>query len=171
MEGARPWPVDPDYGATPDGRVFRLVDLGPRKRRKEMTQHLLKRGYFTVHIDGRHVYVHRIVAQCFLPNPDGKPYVAHNDGVKTNNHVGNLRWATSRENNHDMDLHGTRTVGEACSHAILTEAKVFEIRALVVGKPKRVPPLHKEVARQYGVTRECITRIANGDRWKHAIAP
>ena len=44
-------------------------------------------------------YIHRLVAQAFITNLEGKLLVDHCDGDKTNNCVSNLRWATKSENN------------------------------------------------------------------------
>lgn len=172
MAERKPFPPDPRYSVTDDGRVFRDVHVGHHGTVRELTQHVSKRGYYIVHFElrGKTWPVHRMVALTFIPNPDDKPEVAHNDGVKLNNDKSNLRWATRQENSDDIDRHGTRAQGEGHPSHILTEEQALEIHRLTVKKAPRQHPYHREIAERFGVTRECVTRIANENRWVHATA-
>lgn len=53
--------------------------------------------------------VHRLVADTFVPNPDGKETVNHIDGVVSNNVLNNLEWATAKEQNFHFYKNGLKT--------------------------------------------------------------
>lgn len=44
------------------------------------------------------MYIHRLVAQAFIPNPDNLPCVNHKDENPSNNNVDNLEWCTQKYN-------------------------------------------------------------------------
>lgn len=57
-----------------------------------------KEGYNVVNLKMKTHYVHRLVAEAFIPNPYNKPQVNHIDGNKLNNNIDNLEWCTGSEN-------------------------------------------------------------------------
>lgn len=55
--------------------------------------------------------VHRLVAQAFIPNSNGKKEVIHISGDKTDNRAVNLKWATRSE----KQIHRNRVLGKHSS--------------------------------------------------------
>lgn len=70
-----------------------------KRTKKRLSQNDNGSGYLQVQFaDGKNRYVHRLVAQTFLENPQNKPQVNHKDGNKLNNNLANLEWVTAGEN-------------------------------------------------------------------------
>ncbi|MBR6503165.1 MAG: HNH endonuclease [Clostridia bacterium] len=71
---------------------------------KLLSMHDNGRGYLIVSLTknnkGKKFKVHRLVAECFIDNPDNLPVVNHKDENKQNNHVNNLEWCTNDYNTH-----------------------------------------------------------------------
>jgi hypothetical protein len=85
---------DTKYLVNENGDIFRFG-----KKRK---LHINKYGYneISLSIRGKQktFLVHRMVAECYLPNHNNLPQVDHKDFNKTNNSVRNLEWVTGEEN-------------------------------------------------------------------------
>ncbi len=96
----------PDYLVTVDGKVFSLHTM------RFLKLHKNDNGYFRVKLDGKLHYIHRVVAETYIPNLEKKATVNHMDGDKHNNMLCNLEWATSSENMQHACNTGLRPVSE-----------------------------------------------------------
>lgn len=115
--------------------------------------------------------VHRLVAECYIPNPENKPQVNHKDGNKQNNHYSNLEWVTIKENINHSWLNGLsranygnkNSQGEKCSKSKLKECDIIEIRRLYQTNEYT----YKDLASKYKVGISAINKILNYKTWKH----
>jgi hypothetical protein len=68
---------------------------------KEKKETLNSEGYYTTNLDQHNYKKHRIIALQWIPNPEFKPMIDHINHQRSDNHIENLRWATSKDNNNN----------------------------------------------------------------------
>lgn len=84
------------YAVTSCGKVYSY------KSKKFLKPHKIKSGYLQVHLykngEQKTYYIHRLVAEAYLPNPEGLSQVNHKDENKENNALPNLEWCDESYN-------------------------------------------------------------------------
>ena len=95
------------------GRIMRLTRIIKDKfkgqtRIRKIQSKILKpglkeNGYLKVSLHNQQLdkncYVHRLVAQAFIPNPNKLPQINHKNENKLDNRVSNLEWCNAHYNN------------------------------------------------------------------------
>ncbi len=159
------------YIATEDGMIFTMAIKGGQKFHQQKTRSN-GNGYLRASIHRHDEYVHRIVAKCFLPNPNGYLEINHIDGVKTNNVVKNLEWCTRHDNNYHAFQTGLRSYKELRQMArmpkiksrILNPNQVHEVRQLIKSGMSC-----SAIARLFHCSRGVIDGIHNSKTYKEGI--
>lgn len=109
-------------------------------------------------------FIHRLVAEAFIRNPQNKSTVNHLDGDKTNNHVSNLQWATQHENNQHAVLTGLIKSGGDDKRASTTDEIARKILAEFI--PYDADCGLTALAKKYNLTPGTVFRIVHGLRYK-----
>ena len=99
------WKVIKGYELYEVSNIGRVKSNNNPKNPKILKQYTDANGYNSVMIvrskgygKADRKFIHRLVAEAFIPNPDNKPFVDHINTVRDDNVVDNLRWCTSKEN-------------------------------------------------------------------------
>lgn len=157
------------YCVTPDGDVYSNRTNGSRNT-KNWTK-LKKRtnvdGYGEVHLCNgdktKVVRVHTLVLLTFVGDKPEGAVACHNNGVRDDNRVSNLKWGTPQDNADDRNIHGNTARGERSGAAKLTQTAVDQIRM----KRKEGRTL-ESIAKEFGVNKRTVGRIVHGLTWRHS---
>jgi hypothetical protein len=153
------------------GKIF------SKRSNKLLKQQVNKKGYsvFASRIGGRDgkaicPRVHILVAKAFIDNPENKPTVNHVDGIKTNNNVNNLEWATSQEQiQHAVDCKlRIYDTGGNCYNAKLSDNDVRYIREHYI--PGNRVYGGRALARKFNIHHRTIQSVINGWSYKEDIS-
>lgn len=146
----------PDYMVTTEGRVW------SEKTHRWLKPTANKRGnHVRLYVSlgrGNKRYVHRLVAETFIPNPNNLPEVDHIDTNGYNNHVDNLRWCT-HQNNLENDITQEKIKKNS---GYFVEIEEIATGKTVIGYDKAVE--------EFGVSKQTILNHVKGKvkepRWR-----
>lgn len=138
---------------TKNGEI--LID-GVKKK-----SHFHTEGYERICHEGIVYYIHRLVAETYIPNPEGKPFVNHINGIKTDNRVENLEWTTPAENFYharDNKLWGKNILEKRK----FNETEIKQIRKKYIPRKYTI----KKLALEFDVDYKTIYNIVNKISYK-----
>lgn len=87
----------PNYQVSNTGKV-RSINYRSTGQVQELSILNGKTGYKFVILDKKTCYVHRLVAEAFIDNPNNYPQINHKDENKANNFCENLEWCNEKYN-------------------------------------------------------------------------
>ncbi|WP_176013940.1 HNH endonuclease [Victivallis sp. Marseille-Q1083] len=159
------------YLITSDGAVYSMGikgGLNIHRQKGRPNSH----GYLRVNINRHDEYIHRIVAKCFIPNPNSYLEINHIDGIKTHNTAENLEWCTRSENSRHAfqtglrsydELHRMAQMPKFASRRLLPE-QVREVRRLIDNGVSC-----SAIARKFHCSRAVIDGIHNLKTYREEI--
>lgn len=94
---------DLPYEVSNKGNVRRMANSAyKQKAKKYVKPYINNKGYVCINLykEGKcyKFQIHRLIAIYFIANPNNLPIINHEDGVTTNNDIGNLEWCTQKQN-------------------------------------------------------------------------
>lgn len=151
---------DTNYSITEDGKVFNhkfnrfLSSKTKSKYTKVCLFHKGEKSYKSVH---------RLVAECYIPNPNNYGYVNHINNNTLDNNVENLEWCSVQMNIDHMVNQNRNSKGISRPLSKVTENDVIEIRRIYANKELSTIKL----GIKYNMSTSSIWYIVKRKTWKH----
>lgn len=155
--------------------LYQVSNLGRVKSLKFGKEKILKPrdngiGYLKVILfkdgKGKHLYVHRLVAQAFIKNPENLPQINHKDENPENNFVENLEFCDAKYNSN----YGTRN-----ERIIKNRNGKNASKKVICVETNIIYHSVREAQRQTGIQNSHITECCKGNRksagnyhWKYS---
>lgn len=154
--------------------VDRLVNCKNKKvkqlKGKVLNQHFDGAGKYKFvglykNSNSKCIYVHRLVALAYEPNPNNLPEVNHKDGDKLNNCHFNLEWVTPKGNMRHAADTGLLNIksGEESGRSKLILENVLEIRRLYNSGDYN----QMQLANKFKIDGGYVSNIIKGKAWAH----
>lgn len=140
----------------------KLITLTPHKDVQYMTVSLWKDNKGTTY------YVHRLVAQAFIPNPNNLPEVNHIDGNRQNNSISNLEWVTRKGNIAHAISTGLKVYNNRLSeqefiqlvHDVIAGESYLDLSKRINYKVPFLSTKLKQIATKHGLINELLSALA-----------
>lgn len=140
-------------------RFFSKVDVRDKNSCWYFRGKKITRGYGGFTIKGTNIYAHRLSYELFCSEIDSRQLIRHKCDNPSCVNPWHLTTGTHLDNMLDRRIRGRNPVGTRNGRSKLTEEEVLAILA----DPR---PAHV-VATEYGVKKDSILRIRNGETWTH----
>ncbi len=147
------------------------VDPSGHKRIGKEKAKTLRNGYLstTIFKDGvsKICNINILVLEAFVGKRPSGMESCHNNGIKTDNKLENLRWDTHSGNAKDLIIHGTchfknkKFLGEDATNCKIKKHEVGMIRFL----KKLNMFTNRQIGNLYSISLGQVSRIANGRSW------
>lgn len=165
MEMIKDYPI---YSITIDGQVI-------NNKTKKKLKPFVNNGYYRINLydsenSRKTLYLHRLIAETYIPNPNNKPEVNHIDGNKLNNSIDNLEWVDRIENSKHSYKYGLQKARRSKNNERHKSVLQIDLNGRLIKKWDCVMDIERELNLSSGGISNCClgkNKTSYGFIWKY----